>query len=364
MSDLDARPWKRTRLSTADFADPQSGPSASSSTSSSNLRRHPEIWYDDGNLVLVAGQFAFRIYRGLIAGQSTVFSDLFASSTSSLDETFEECPVIHLFDSPQDLVHLLRILLPQSRIHYHTPIESPTRTFDELFAVIRLAHKYNIPQVLEQALASLRESGFTTSFAAYSRLPSNPESALDPRCDPGQHNIGVVNVARLIDAPSLLPVALYHCTYLGSELFDGWTRDDGTIEHLSDADLRLCVDARAVLVHAHTVLLFSVFDGTVSAGCAKRTRCAAGLRDAQRVFVHAEALAQGYQPLRYSWAEAVLMLEERKKVCGSCAREMLERAKNGQKEIFDKLPKIFGITVEGWGADETEVAMVAGEEPE
>ncbi len=115
MSDPDTRPLKRTRLSTDDLAYSQSQPSSSASTSS-NLNRHPEIWYNDGNIVLVAGATAFRIYRGLIAGQSTVFSDLFASSTSSLDEIFEGCPVIHLSDSPYDLAHLLRVLLPQSRI--------------------------------------------------------------------------------------------------------------------------------------------------------------------------------------------------------------------------------------------------------
>ena len=116
MSDPDTRPLKRVRLSTGDPTDSRSDPLGSSSISSSDLSRHPEIWYDDGNLVLVARETAFRIYRGLIAGQSTVFADLFVSSTSSPHETFEGCPVIHLSESPQDLVHLLRVLLPKSRI--------------------------------------------------------------------------------------------------------------------------------------------------------------------------------------------------------------------------------------------------------
>ena len=113
MSDPDTRPLKRTRLSTDDSTD--SGPSGSSSTYS-NLHRHSEIWYDDGNLILVARETAFRIYRGLIAGQASVFLVLFASSCSSPDEFFEGCPIIRLSDSPHDLVHLLRVLLPQSRI--------------------------------------------------------------------------------------------------------------------------------------------------------------------------------------------------------------------------------------------------------
>ena len=72
------------------------------------------MWFDDGNIVLVASdsEIAFRIYRGLLAAQSTVFSDMFASSTSSPDETFDGCPVVYLSDSPYDLAHLLRVLLP------------------------------------------------------------------------------------------------------------------------------------------------------------------------------------------------------------------------------------------------------------
>ena len=48
-------------------------------------------------------------------------------------------------------------------------------------------------------------------------------------------------------------------------------------------------------------------------------------------------------------------------VCGSCAREMAVRARNGQKAIFDKLPEIFGIEVEGWGTDQAAVVAVEGE---
>ncbi|KAI1795330.1 hypothetical protein LXA43DRAFT_1090978 [Ganoderma leucocontextum] len=89
---------------------------------------------------------------------------------------------------------------------------NPIHTFDELAAVIRLAHKYNVPQVQDQAL---------------------PHIALKPA-----HSIGVINLACLTDMPSLLSVAFYDCAHRGSALLDGWTHEDGTVEHLSDADLR------------------------------------------------------------------------------------------------------------------------------
>ena len=260
--------------------------------------------------------------------------------------------------------HIPSLLNPW--ISYRATRESRTRTFDELSSVIRLAHKYNVPQVLDQALASLRDLGFAASFAAHCSHPlplGNSPLALDP-----SFSIAVVNLARLTNTPSLLPLALYHCAYLGSDVLDGWAREDGTLERLSDADLRRCVDGRAALAHEHAVFIFSVFHDTVcgaAAGCTRPGLCSAGLRNGQRALVCLEGLAARYHMLHHSWVEAVTTLGDGKNVCAGCAREMLERTRKEQRRIFDKLPQIFGVEVEGWGAEETEpgpgTATLAGE---
>ncbi len=79
------------------------------------LKQHDEFWFDDGNLVLVAGDTAFRIYRGLLTMQSRIFENVFVSGSSCSNELLDGCPVVDLSDSPEDLVHLLRVLLPTSR---------------------------------------------------------------------------------------------------------------------------------------------------------------------------------------------------------------------------------------------------------
>ncbi|KAI1795319.1 hypothetical protein LXA43DRAFT_1178792 [Ganoderma leucocontextum] len=333
----ETRPAKRIRLSSNDDpSHPQGHPSAGSSStpSSSKLQRHPEIWFNDGNIVLVAHGTAFRIYRGLLAEQSTVFSDMFASSTSSPDETFNECPVIHLSDSPHDLAHLLRVLLPTSRMHYHTTKANTTRTFDEVSAIIRLAHTVRLRNLL--------------------RRPSPaPQLALEP-----VHNIGAVNLARLTDTPSILPLALYGCAYLDGALFDGWTREDGTIEHLSNADLRRCADARVALAHEHHSILSRLFDHAASAACTRPDRCAAELRRLHRVAIRSDVRRTAIM----DWSAGVRILERHGVLCGPCSDELLERNDSERKKIFDKLPDIFGIAVEGWGVDETETEAGPGQE--
>ena len=76
------------------------------------------LWFDDGNITLIAQDVAFRIYRSLLAAQSTVFADMFASAIPSADECMDGCPAVHVSDSSEDLAHLLRVLLPGSRRLY------------------------------------------------------------------------------------------------------------------------------------------------------------------------------------------------------------------------------------------------------
>ena len=72
-----------------------------------------EFWLDDGSIVLVANNIAFRVFHGLLAAHSTIFADM--PTASELEESYEDCPVVHLHDSPEDLRHLLCLLIPVSK---------------------------------------------------------------------------------------------------------------------------------------------------------------------------------------------------------------------------------------------------------
>ncbi len=85
--------------------------------------RDAEFWFRDGNIVLVARDVDFRVYKGILADQSPVFDDMFSfpqpapftpprlelASSSNTDA----CPFVHLSDSPEDLRHLLRVCIPK-----------------------------------------------------------------------------------------------------------------------------------------------------------------------------------------------------------------------------------------------------------
>ena len=90
-------------------------PEESASTTLDSLKWHKEFWFDDESVVLVARNTGFRVFRSLLAAQSTVFDNMLACSSANAEEMFEGCPVVHLSDSPQDVAHFLCMPLPKSR---------------------------------------------------------------------------------------------------------------------------------------------------------------------------------------------------------------------------------------------------------
>jgi hypothetical protein len=69
-----------------------------------------ELWFADGNIVLLSGITGFKVHRGQLERHSQVFSDLFALPQPSDQELFEDCILVELHDCPSDLLYFLRAL--------------------------------------------------------------------------------------------------------------------------------------------------------------------------------------------------------------------------------------------------------------
>ena len=92
-------------------------PSHFTMTEETSLKRDEEFWFEDGNLILVAGDVEFRVYQGPLIAHSPVIKD-----TLSLPQPAEDsgryaphgassCPIVPLADSPEYLRHFLRVFL-------------------------------------------------------------------------------------------------------------------------------------------------------------------------------------------------------------------------------------------------------------
>ena len=79
-------------------------------TSHMILQHDNKLWFDDGNIVLVADNRAFCVHRSMLIRDSQVFKDLFELSQPSLEEELDGLPMVRLHDSPHELADLLHVI--------------------------------------------------------------------------------------------------------------------------------------------------------------------------------------------------------------------------------------------------------------
>lgn len=87
----------------------ESGTTLESSSSNAGPERG-EIWLDDGNIILIAQETAFRVHRSVLSRNSDVFRDILTVPQPADAEMLDGLPVVRLSDSKRDVVHLLRAL--------------------------------------------------------------------------------------------------------------------------------------------------------------------------------------------------------------------------------------------------------------
>ncbi|PIL24773.1 hypothetical protein GSI_12659 [Ganoderma sinense ZZ0214-1] len=188
-----------------------------------------------------------------------------------------------------------------------TSLSDPT--YHQLFSVIRMAHKYQCEALLELCVAYLKRF-YHDSFDGWR---DNSTCMSPPRFE-RIHAIGVVNLARLLGHPKMLPSVLMACCLLDAEIADGFAREDGTPprgERQGDAPHPAPRDG--------TVLYSFHWDWT--------------------------------------WTAYVEWADTRRELCPRCF-EMLGkggRQKDQHLEIFGRLPDMMGIKVDHWGKTAEEI---------
>ncbi|EMD34207.1 hypothetical protein CERSUDRAFT_75796 [Gelatoporia subvermispora B] len=141
------------------------------------------------------------------------------------------CPLAEMHDLPSELGHLLHVLYSGRGALKYERVD-----FAPLTATIRMAHKYQVHDLLTDALVLLR-TYFTDNLEVLQKAYSAGGSfALKRPTD--AEAITVVALARLTDTEMLLPVALYTCFQLDARsLLRGAALPDGANVSLSPDDL-------------------------------------------------------------------------------------------------------------------------------
>ncbi|KAG8920271.1 hypothetical protein FRC01_000846, partial [Tulasnella sp. 417] len=129
----------------------------------SHYRKDPHHWYDDGNVVFIAQDNAFRVFQSILIKRSQVMKDMLGlpqPTASSETEggvsdgqlVFEGAPVIVLDDRARYFHLLLDALLPQDCAKL--PISEDLGR-ENLMGVTQIAKKYEFDDVADRAISVL-----------------------------------------------------------------------------------------------------------------------------------------------------------------------------------------------------------------
>ncbi|KAF9000614.1 hypothetical protein BDQ17DRAFT_1359229 [Cyathus striatus] len=287
--------------------------------------RSLDIWFDDGNVILEAGGIRFKVYKGTLAANSTVFRDMFEISHPDKN-LVEGCPVVQLYDSPKDLAFFLKA------IHFlgHCKPTCTREGFPQLVALLRLGTKYQIlyPASFEKWLER-------DKFAMNSSKDSFVERAM-----------WVVQLARETQVTSLLPSALYVCTNMPdiNYILDGIFTADGEHIELGWLDKRACIRGREKLsrIVRNELFKFATPLADPNPECRTPELCALGRMK----------LAKGMETLYSRAVEASWALRLKcpvswktygKDVCDSCMQQAQTQYNSERARIWDLLPEIFDL---------------------
>ncbi|KAI0753648.1 hypothetical protein C8Q74DRAFT_1360943 [Fomes fomentarius] len=320
---------------------------------SSPIERDNELWYEDGNLAIIAHSTELRIYQGQLATLSDVFNNMFKVPQPP-PRTTEVCgsvyPVVHVTDISEDWRHLLRLLMPVANANVvQRPGHIILPTYQQISAYIRLSHKYEIDFVLEQSLEYL-QCYFHDDFDKwYVRTPLAPL--------PGMkivHAIDIVNIARLTGRH--FPPPFCSAARLGQRLVEGYRRGDGSYGQLTPEDLGRCIAAQKLLACETAKAVLAAFTPYTSKDCKhaqqrpQKFRCLLGLQRLLHNFREDATLVANIYPFyRWKYYRAFASGSSEVEMCDVCWAQLEQRFVNEQRKIWARLPELLDVVVPTWG---------------
>ncbi|RDX48984.1 hypothetical protein OH76DRAFT_1483475 [Lentinus brumalis] len=284
------------------------------------LSRDDEFWYKDGNVVIVAGDTKFRVFKGILEDHSPVLKDMLLRTRREArsSEFASNAPMysaIHLTDTVEEVRHLLRTCIPKSPACLHL---STDPTYEEV-AMSRY---------------------YPSDFDAWQKLDS---SKSPPKFKP-EHAIGVVNLALLTGATTLLPSAFFICCMLDNAVLVG--AKCGTInEQLSMQLVQVSYAAQRRLAGVSISIVLRVCTPATSAACTQAGVCLIALGTLFTTEMARIECYSHYNPLQ-SYEGLFRHLHGR--LCAPCYAMLRERDVSQRRTLWKSLPQILGIVVDGW----------------
>ncbi|EAU80884.1 hypothetical protein CC1G_03060 [Coprinopsis cinerea okayama7 len=315
--------------------------------------RSPDVWFDDGSVVLQAQNVQFRVHRTMLSRHSEVFRDMFeigrlgssinASNTpQAADPTplVDGCPLIILHDDPTDLTHLLLSLYDKP----HTTTDA--LPFATLAALLRLGRKYHFPSLYAEALRRL-QSEFPASLEEWEKLPQTYTYIVEEE----GLLFDIVNLALEMEVHEVLPSAYYLCVQDLNDLLYGIPRPNSPNgpAMLPPHIKNLCIQARERLLALQYDMTFAWIDllgnwnqedHGVNTDCLKPDHC--GRIAGQLVREVFLPLPEVNRTLE-KWTDFTTYTPLVNQLCAVCLEDARVCHEAGRRKVWEGLSGVFGL---------------------
>ncbi|KAF7297684.1 BTB domain-containing protein [Mycena kentingensis (nom. inval.)] len=297
------------------------------------VKRSPEYWFDDGNIILQVESTQFRVMKSVLAMHSAVFADMFKIPTPVNETLVDGCPVVVLVgDTAQDWLYLFSEIFPKRFLR------GEKSTISRLAALLRLGKKYDFTQFRQDCLAQLKEE-FPTTLENFDKTMGWTMGWKYIEADSATKEetlVSVINLARELGLYSILPAAFYSVNSLTEaskqlSISDRLARAEGHLRLLRLKELT--VEKWLCLSSADDEPLLPCGD------CVDLDACTTALhKAAYNEMLASSSEAHDKDAVLNFWDEA-----SEDGFCAPCVEEARASFGEGRVECWNQLPAIFGL---------------------
>ncbi|KAJ7753403.1 hypothetical protein DFH07DRAFT_941300 [Mycena maculata] len=312
----------------------------------SDPHRVEELWFEDGSIVIQAGNSQFRVHRGILAARSPVFQDMLSFPQPPDAELVDGCPIVRLHDSATDVTAFLKAIFEPE---FFGPFPTAT-TFDTIVGCLRLSHKYGVDYLRRRALIHL-SSAYRTKLSESDTSTYNENNpnrgALEiiswPWPEGPSYNVYAIQIAREIGALWIIPSAFYDLSgafrRIGRGVFHGASYR-GIPTSLSAHDEESFFNGHNIQSQSTaTDIMAFLSDPPVIDGCPSPKECA---------FLRLQVISDAREMIRANPSIPLDVWiaddwEKLRDLCPTCLAA-LQTAHQAARQVFwDKLPEIYGL---------------------
>ncbi|TCD70994.1 hypothetical protein EIP91_000492 [Steccherinum ochraceum] len=231
-------------------------------------RRCETLWFEDGNIILVADGIGFKLYKGILTRHSPLFNSMFTLPQPNDSPTVDGCMVVIVHDPPDELEEFLLALYDSSASYFSN---DKTLKFNTVKAMLSLGSKYDVDHIREEAIRRLRQcfpdelDSYVTPHTCYKIRKEGPEhyylrSSVNGRLE---DCIAAILLANEHHLDHLLPAAFYACAQLDNQtLIEGYLDDRSVRWQLSPQDLNRVLEGQRILRNRDIRAYQCLLDGT------------------------------------------------------------------------------------------------------